>query len=643
MANLERMLDEAMAKCGAKSCSLATTSTPVYEVKRDSEFALKDFVKHACRPVDHAKSCTLVLDAHYNIPELGIISALCERLQDQDYSVLPPHLQPAEAMPSGTTVSYIINNSEDGVLDILRVMSFTGKVPTKQARACCTGSAVVPAFRQGPWTWVKAVHYLMDMLPGHHVVWWRLSQAQGGQGIQRSSSSQQQWCPEDEELLAGVEYINKKAPDQDDENQQYVWILRQIRPDSGTPIAGWPKSEVKLMAQNKSRAAGGASSSRFFPFTTMSLKPFMHAFLLPMVFPLMLSYGIITVGWPGVGKTPFLIVLSLALGRYHINKNGHAHIRPGWRRAKAMDNFRHKCGQSHEGIILDDPTIEKIEASDLKSWLTSEEDQNCTGRYNDVKLARNGLRALASNDLEESDEPPPDRLSTSITAAEFMKLTRKLFQAYKEADVLAILKRSIVFVFGKHAVYLRLPDQDLGAPVHRILVSQLHADLFCERDKEFYAKYKIGVEELPPTFEEDVKCEQALILHGLADLAHAGRPSTYIKSINTKIADKLQDISRETNTTWLPSSQSSDEDAAPKHTGPVVPHAAPPPGTPRRRLGDFVYPTPTRRVRMKSCNAAAQSSVPQPEEEAAQSSVPQPDKATDSFSGEEDAAHTLHS
>ena len=368
------------------------TPTPVYEIKKQCHFALRDFVKYACRPAEASKSCTFIFHVHYNVPELGIISSLCERLQDQDYSVLPPHLRPGESRPPGTTVSYIIKNMEDGVLDLLRILSFPAKAQTKEARAWCTGIALVPAFRQGPWTWVKAVHYLIDMLPVHHVVWWQLSHSQ--RSIQRSSSSQQQW-----------------APDQDDENQQYVWIFTQIRPDSGSPIAGWPKSEVRLMAQNKSRAAAGATSARFFPLTTMSLKPVMHTLLLPFVFPLLKSYGVITVGWPGVGKTPFLIVLSLARGRYHIKKNGQPCLRPGWRRAKAIDNFRHKCGQSHEGLTLDDPTMDKIEAADLKSWLTSEEDQNCSGRYNDVKLARNGLRALGSNDIAEVDEPLPDRLS----------------------------------------------------------------------------------------------------------------------------------------------------------------------------------------------------------------------------------------
>ena len=183
----------------------------------------------------------------------------------------------------------------------------------------------------------------------------------------------------------------------------------------------------------------------------------MGEFLVPLIGPLLTSFGILTLGWPGVGKTPLLIVLSLALGRYHIVRLELEAAQPAWRRAKGIDNFRHKTGQIQEGLILDDPSMDKIDAADLKSWLTAEEDQNCSSRYTDVKLVRNGMRAVSSNDLLDDDEPPLDMRQTSITSEEFFKLTRKFFDSYKRADVMAILKRCIVMIFGKRAMYLRLP------------------------------------------------------------------------------------------------------------------------------------------------------------------------------------------
>ena len=126
--------------------------------------------------------------------------------------------------------------------------------------------------------------------------------------------------------------------------------------------------------------------------------------LLPMVMPMLLTYGIMMVGLPGVGKTPCLITLAMAIGRYHVRRLSLT-ASPGWRRAKSLDNFRHRVRQVQEAVFLDDPSRDKIDLADMKSFLTADEDQTCSGRYNDVRLVRNGMRAYASNDIGEGDEP----------------------------------------------------------------------------------------------------------------------------------------------------------------------------------------------------------------------------------------------
>ena len=52
------------------------------------------------------------------------------------------------------------------------------------------------------------------------------------------------------------------------------------------------------MAQNKSRGLAGAQPETDFPLTMFSLKPFMSDVLLPMVMPMLLTYGIMMVGLP---------------------------------------------------------------------------------------------------------------------------------------------------------------------------------------------------------------------------------------------------------------------------------------------------------------------------------------------------------
>ena len=55
-----------------------------------------------------------------------------------------------------------------------------------------------------------------------------------------------------------------------------------------------------------------------FPLTTSSLNVAFAEYILPLVYPLLLSAAIIMVGNPGVGKTPAIITMAMAIGRYHV-------------------------------------------------------------------------------------------------------------------------------------------------------------------------------------------------------------------------------------------------------------------------------------------------------------------------------------
>ncbi|CAE7384753.1 unnamed protein product [Symbiodinium natans] len=616
-----RMLDEAMTKYGSKDWVLTELPRPTYTNNVDGNLELQDLLTYSCR--------------------LATSQPFLKKIVQHDYSLLPPQLRPSDSMPRDAAVSYIMHNLEDGAMNVVRVFKFASKTSVKYAVGLCSGKAHFPAWRQGPWAWNKAVHSLLDRLPGHHVVWWSLNNKKDKPEVSRSST--QAWSVEDEELMAGVDYINKNAPEDDSENQQYVWILRNIHSHSRSPISNWPESKVLRMAQNKSRGTAGATSLSFFPMTVRSVKPWMSTFLLPLVMPLLTSYGMITLGWPGVGKTPFLILLCLAIGRYHITRLGLEGVRPAWRRAKAIDNFRHKTGQVHEGLILDDPSVEKLDAADMKSWLTSEEDQNCSGRYNDVKLVRNGMRALSSNNLKEEDEPLSERWQTSITWDEFYKLVQKFFCSYPDLDVLAILKRTVVLVFGKRALYLRLPSGEKDAPIHLIRID-LHGDLFSDRDKPYYAKYKQGIHELPPTFADDVEVEQEMLHRGMESLQAAGLPEVYISDVNSTIASKLSPSSRPVH---LPSSPSTDEEArVPVPDPEALPvRCTKPPG----RLGQFNLPSTKRRLTSKTSvavpveefHAAGPEVKSMPSSSSRQKVLPDQEE-TQLLDPEEEAALILH-
>ena len=161
----------------------------------------------------------------------------------------------------------------------------------------------------GPWAVKKAVQWLLNRLPGYHVRWSSLEPKP--ETVRKSQS--QTWSTDDDNLAEGIRFINKNAPECDAQNEQTYWVLTCIKPDSGTPVAGWPEVKVRAMAQNKSRGVSGAQSMTEFPLTTFSLHPVMHQHILPYLYPLLMTSAIVLLGSPGVGKTPALIVMAMAM------------------------------------------------------------------------------------------------------------------------------------------------------------------------------------------------------------------------------------------------------------------------------------------------------------------------------------------
>ena len=113
--------------------------------------------------------------------------------------------------------------------------------------------------------------------------------------------------------------------------------------------------------------------------------------------------------------------------------------------------------------------------------------------------------------------------------------------------------------------------------------------------KPQYAKYQVGIEELPPTFAEDVALKQRTLQDSMASMVQFKSPDQFIEQANKRIGDKISGFLRLPTSFW-DQHVSSDSDAGPPptiHGTPLTTAMAS--GAPKR-LGTFVYPTPARRV-----------------------------------------------
>ena len=445
---------------------------------------------------------------------------------------MPACLRPADTMPDNVKMGVVIQNMEDGTCNVIKVFMVTGpSLPVRNLKKLATGRAYVPLQRAGPWALKKALQTLLDRIPGYHA---DLASVTSRPAFQRKKT--ERWEVPNDELRAGVFFINTQCPEDNDENQQWVWIQENIKGESGSPIAGWPEAKVQKAADNKCKGAmAGAKVERWFPLLIFDLHP-IWMILLPVLFPLMAEYGVLLLGLPGIGKTPTFITLAMTMCRYWCRarpQGGQA----GWRRGRMFDNFKNRVSKVYEAVFLDDPGLSAMDIVDLKQFFDVGEDSFGQARYNPAKLARNGPRGLADNEFDENDEPSEDD-RTSITAEEGLKLCKKPFGNQGSAHVMAVLKRTITIIGGRHAVYLRLPSQSEVGMIHRIAAANFAKDWLQEKNKKFYGMYKRNVERYPVDYQANLEKEKEFV-----DAAMASRgdktPENFVKECDEKLQTEL--------------------------------------------------------------------------------------------------------
>lgn len=542
------LFDDAMLKVGGKDWTFAMNSLPQMGPKTTDEhindpITFTSFIQGACRDTAGVKSVGILLDMHKDIPEFAF-GQLGTATQTGNLESLPACLRPRpeDPMPTGAKVGFIAQNNEDSTVSILRIIYFKAPIGTRDALKYANGDPYVPVFRQGPWAVKKSLTSLLDRIPGYHVDQASIT-CRVTPGLERGNSKPQ-WQGEysNDELRLGAKFIHKDCPGCDAESEQYIWILQQIKHDSGSPIAGWPEAKVLKMADSKRKAQQGAECNTQFPLQTYSLKPVLCDFLLPLLYPLLMGFGVLMVGWPEVGKTPLFIVLAMAMGRYHIDRLGLENASPGWRRAKTFDQFRHRNARVQEAMFVDDPNRQKVDLEDMKSWLCVSESGSASARYDDAKTVKNGLRGYAGNDMVGPDEEPDDDGTHVVSFKELMTMLRKTFPTESPTHILAVLKRSILFIWGKKALYIRLPSSDDTMVVHRITDFDVHLDVLADHDKSAYGKYKDDIMEFPPNFEQDVQREQRMIKDSMRKRQEYGIVDEYIKYCNDAIQSKLGEV-----------------------------------------------------------------------------------------------------
>jgi len=349
----------------------------------------------------------------------------------------------------------------------------------------------------------KAVELLWQRYPSIQAKCCTLSKksSTGQQGTLASKT----WNPTREELQRGTKFINDTVGELDiSANELLVWIHGEIR-DEQSDIFGFPVTYVKEAAANALAPQKGADRESFFPLLSQDFNPVLHEIVLPKIIRFLRTHGLFVGGVPGVGKTQWVKMVALLLGRYWIDERGLGMKRACWRRGKKIERFKELVQKIYEMLMLDDPLLELIHEEDMKGWFELVEAESGQGRYNDSKYAKNAPRSLLTNKVNFAAEP---ELDTEVTAAVFWELVQPVVGHLKPVDRLAVFKRCVSLIAGKKRLYLRLPSEDEDAPIESFSQQNIVSDWLRGPGKNPYLdKFLSGKHETPPGYDEAVRAE----------------------------------------------------------------------------------------------------------------------------------------
>ena len=499
--------------CDATPCDLAL---PVIDMKakRAKEFVdiipgMPGISLGLCQT-----SLAAVLDRDLTEEELALDSEKAmwtlvdHALRLKAFSKLPAPLQPKSGLPEGTVMGISLVKEAGGRWTVVKTFYNREPMTVGTIKGICIDTPKVWDYKRctNSDTFRKAVVHMLLGSGGHH--WLYLVtrpklQGQGQDGAEidgNPGSKGKKWNVSAEQLKSGIAYINFKAPLTNCMNEQFLWILLNLR-DENSPIFGWPMTVVCKAAANRTNSKSQVSIIDFFPLLISDVNHILAGEILPKVVPHLLTHACVLLGMPGRGKTPLAIILGMALSR-HIIEQSMSDLTAGVRKCKQIDGLKDCPGEKHVPVIIDDPNLDSIHVEDIKSLLTVAEERVVDCRYHPLKLAAGQPTFLISNNFKDQSEPQKNSFSETITWAEFSSMLGDVFNTSVMTHVMAILKRSVVMIAGKNGVYVRMPGEDKGVPVQAFWTQHLVDDWLADEHKEFYGKLKKGQKLRYPGREE---------------------------------------------------------------------------------------------------------------------------------------------
>jgi len=458
------------------------------------------------------------------------------------YLNLPGLLAPKGPVATPYKMELLIVDKDSDVNNVILVkhFKFDEKVPPEVFTAVCQGMVNIVDWGTNTKGGPMALAFMFDAIGGVQFRNWTFD----NQLVEKSMSKEQ--------IDKGIDFILAEAPRTNADLKQTRWLMHQLA-DPDSPIYSWSKGDVKECMSQIKDSSVTATKQTYLPICWMDLSPWFSAILLPLL-PTLKRKSIIFLGQPGIGKSPAMQVLLMALSRYWICELGvvdHDAV-PCFKTAEDLDFYRNDPGVVWCGCALDDGDSSAQLVRVLKSFLDVALREAITReRWGAAKFARNQPRMICDNKWDPEEEPKMivngERKPLTVgykgtTHKEFLKMIRPAMpEKCCDSDIEAVCKRANIILNTDHYIYVRPAGLNNQVSIQR---HKKAGDMYItEQAKQALERFTDHMEKPDEAqFKKMIEQEQAIIRKALAD---PDRPLKKVKMEEEQsFLDKAEELSK---------------------------------------------------------------------------------------------------
>ena len=402
---------------------------------------------------------------------------------------------------------YIIDQS-NGKKTILKHFEFKDKQKRGMLLKACSGvphAITWAAAASCAKVALKVFTWCMENLGGYQIRAFGL----------RAPADKEDPLADDNAVDDGFEFIIAEGPRTNVNLKQTIWVTKNTRKTSDSPIANWPRALVEKALNALSAQQSLAQTQSFVPITLADVDPRILT-TLRAFYPSLRRRGLVMLSVPGIGKTPVGIALQMSLSRDLNEPDGAC-----YRLSSEMDFFRGESGRVGRGDIFDDGDISAQTVKAIKCFLDVSLVEAATwARWGGCRWVKGQPRMIMDNKVNVLAEPAGDE--TTCSHEDFMNIISPMFPAGSlPSDKEAVLKRSNFMVQTEDWFYARVASEE-KVLVQRVRFERKH---WLRQDRyQKWENFLNGDTRIPADFEDGLRWERQWVTSALNSPAPAPLP-----------------------------------------------------------------------------------------------------------------------